>query len=357
MAHAADNLTEVFVVTSRLQGSVVGSAATLMGWLTSPIPHQTEAYRHWGLAFRHGPETPGQLLQVVDAGPHPASGRIVASTTYQTMEELRATCTSMSATRPTTAITVRLVGPKQRGANLPVCPRLARHPGRLQQQQSWARNIMAHAGAGLTEVYLVTSDLQATKTALGASVLRRATSMVANQRRSFTHWAVAFRYPPPGPLYEVHEAGPHPVTGRVIAMRSFQTFEEINNESSEVRSLGSYPLTKEAVNKAVEHLADLGQYQILSMNCQEFIRKLLLRLNLPLPKEFVTAENAVLEAAVRGTIMSAAASALCPPRARQPPSPSAWLARSSAAPTSPCALGPHVTPAACSTSSPGPATS
>ncbi|XP_070377864.1 uncharacterized protein [Dermacentor albipictus] len=87
----AGQLTDVYIVTSRLRGSVVASAATLLGWLTSPIQHQAEAYRHWGVAFRHGPETPGQLLQVVDAGPHPASGRIVASTTYQTWEEITAT--------------------------------------------------------------------------------------------------------------------------------------------------------------------------------------------------------------------------------------------------------------------------
>ncbi|XP_075554197.1 uncharacterized protein LOC142587213 [Dermacentor variabilis] len=126
---------------------------------------------------------------------------------------------------------------------------------------------MALAGAaGQTEVYLVTSYLDNKKAAAGAAALTKITSSVRHQKKSFKHWAVALRYAPPGPLYEVVEAGPHRIPGRIVATTSLQTLEELNNESSEMKFLGSFVISRQQVAEAVAALSSMGEYHLLTQN-------------------------------------------------------------------------------------------
>ncbi|XP_075555778.1 uncharacterized protein LOC142588163 isoform X1 [Dermacentor variabilis] len=82
-----------------------------------------------------------------------------------------------------------------------------------------------NGAAGHTEVYLITTYLDNKKAAAGAAALTKITSSVRHQEESFKHWAVALRYAPPGALYEVVEAGPHRITGRIVATTPLQTLE------------------------------------------------------------------------------------------------------------------------------------
>nr|XP_054927925.1 uncharacterized protein LOC129380249 isoform X1 [Dermacentor andersoni]XP_054927926.1 uncharacterized protein LOC129380249 isoform X1 [Dermacentor andersoni] len=309
MAQAGAGLTEVYLVTSDLQATKTALGASVLRRATSMVANQRRSFTHWAVAFRYPP--PGPLYEVHEAGPHPVTGRVIAMRSFQTFEEINNESSEVSATRPTTAITVRLVGPKQRGAHLPVCPRPARHPGRLQHQQSWARNIMAQAGAaGHTKVYLITTDLDKKMVAAGAAALTKLTSSVRHQEDSFKHWAIALRYAPPGALYEVVEAGPHRITGRIVATTSLQTLEELNNEASEMKVLRSFVISRQEAAEAVAALSSVGEYHLLTQNCQAFARRLLTRLKVPLPSDVITAESAFLEAALAAFAVIVSGSAL-----------------------------------------------
>ncbi|XP_070377863.1 uncharacterized protein [Dermacentor albipictus] len=78
-------LTRVDVLQTKLSGAV-GVGASIATMVTSSVVNQDNAFYHWGLGFSYPP--PGGFIHVVEAGRHPASGRLVATTSWQTEEEV-----------------------------------------------------------------------------------------------------------------------------------------------------------------------------------------------------------------------------------------------------------------------------
>ncbi|XP_070377418.1 uncharacterized protein [Dermacentor albipictus] len=78
-------LTRVEVLQTKLSGAV-GIGASIATVVTSSVANQENAFYHWGLAFTYPP--PGALLHVIEAGRHPVSGRLVATASWQTEDEV-----------------------------------------------------------------------------------------------------------------------------------------------------------------------------------------------------------------------------------------------------------------------------
>ncbi|XP_075555780.1 uncharacterized protein LOC142588163 isoform X3 [Dermacentor variabilis] len=93
MAHA-DGSMRVYILRTKLRGTV-GAAASLVAMATSSIPNTEHTYEPWGAGFAHWPPAPEALIQVVEGGRHPVSGRLVGTMSWQSEAELLANGTTM----------------------------------------------------------------------------------------------------------------------------------------------------------------------------------------------------------------------------------------------------------------------
>lgn len=124
---------------------------------------------------------------------------------------------------------------------------------------------------------------------------------------AFMHWALGLEYPERPNTLHVCE-GVQSASGNLVSTTSWRTHEDM---SSAIKvTLGDYDLKESTVNAATRTMINLGQYNIDSNNCQNYIHKLLGKLRIPMPKNLITSQSLVTElgmgAALYGGVGSSA---------------------------------------------------
>ncbi|XP_070378024.1 uncharacterized protein [Dermacentor albipictus] len=145
-------------------------------------------------------------------------------------------------------------------------------------------------------VYCVPMDDSAL--ASSGSSMAAAASAVPGHELATRHFAAGFFYAGSVDLVDVCEAGRDAASGDLVAYRSWRRDTQMMAGNAVKVVAGQYPITRRNVNAAMDQMKDLGSYNLLSNNCQDFVRKLLAKLKIKFPSELVTARILAAEIAV-----------------------------------------------------------